>query len=426
MTLKLPALHWQIAAALAAALAAGFVFTDSTAFLTVADFIGALFLNALRMIIVPLIMASMMQAMLNLPESSSVSRLGVRFIAWIGGSTLIAILLALVLVNLFQPGVVDGQPAGAALGLSEDTDAVLEVVETHGAGAVTGIFLRMLPPNIVAAAAEGQMLGLIVFSLLFGFFAARLPAALAENQRTFWQAVYDVMLRITGLVMRFAPIGVFGLVSATVARTGWSAFGPLAVFFFCVVAALALHLLLVLPGLLRVLAGVSGMRHLRAMSPALLTAFSTSSSAATLPISLDCVQNRAGVSKPTAGFTLPLGATINMNGTALYECAAALFIAQAYGLDLSFATQFLVVVLALLTSVGVAGVPSASLVAIAVILSAVGLPLEGVGLILVVDRVLDMARTAINVFGDTCGAVILARGEGETPYSEATPPPQTP
>lgn len=421
--MTLPALHWQIAAALVAAVACGFAFADAPVFLVLANFFGELFLNALRMIIVPLIVASMMQAMLNLPASSSLPRLGLRFLLWIVASTAIAILLALVIVNWLQPGIIDGQPAGDALGLDEDTEEVLEVVEAQGVEAVTGIFLRMLPPNIVAAAAEGQMLGLIVFSLLFGYFASKLPRALADNQRHFWQSVYEVMLQITGLVMKFAPIGVFALVGATVARTGWSAFGPLAVFFFCVVAALAIHLFLVLPALVRLLAGVSGFRHLRAMSPALLTAFSTSSSAATLPITLNRVQKAAGVSQPTAGFTLPLGATVNMNGTALYECAAALFIAQAYGLDLTITTQVLIVVLALLTSIGVAGVPAASLVAIAVILGAIGLPLEGIGLILVVDRILDMMRTAVNVFSDTCGAVILARGEGESPYAAPAEPP---
>lgn len=411
-------LHWQIAIALLLAAVAGGLLGDSVAFIGVVDFLGQLFLNGLRMLIVPLIITSMMQAMLNLPAASSVGRLGGRLVAWIALSTLLAVMLGLLLVNTFQPGVIDGKPAGEALGLDANTGAVMERVKDAGTGDIAGIFLRMLPPNIVEAAADSQMLGIIVFSLLFGFFASRLDNPLRETQVRFWQGAYETMLRITGLIMRFAPIGVFALVSETVAKTGWQAIGPLLMFFLCVVAALLLHLLVVLPALLRLLGGVSGWHHLRGMMPALLTAFSTSSSAATLPVSIDCVQRRAGVSPSTAGFVLPLGATINMNGTALYECAAALFIAQAYGLDLSLSMQFLVVVLALLTSVGVAGVPSASLVAIAVILGAVGLPLEGVGLILAVDRILDMMRTAVNVYGDTCGAVIIARGEGEHPYSD--------
>jgi Na+/H+-dicarboxylate symporter len=168
-----------------------------------------------------------------------------------------------------------------------------------------------------------------------------------------------------------------------------------------------------LPLILKLVARVSPTRHFKAMMPVLLMAFSTSSSSATLPVTMDSVETRAGVSNRVAGFTLPLGATVNMDGTALYECVAAMFIAQAYGLHLSFATQFTVVVIALLTSIGVAGIPSASLVAIGVILTSIGLPLEGVGLILVVDRVLDMCRTAVNVFSDTCCAVTIARLEGE-------------
>lgn len=413
-------LHWQIAIALLLAAVAGALLGDSVAFVSVVDFLGQLFLNGLRMLIVPLIITSMMQAMLNLPAASSVGRLGGRLVAWIALSTLLAVMLGLLLVNTFQPGVIDGKPAGEALGLDADTATVMERVKDAGTGDIAGIFLRMLPPNIVEAMADSQMLGIIVFSLLFGYFASRLDSPLRDSQVHFWQGAYETMLRITGLIMRFAPIGVFALVSETVAKTGWQAVGPLLSFFLCVVVALLLHLLVVLPALLRLLGGVSGWHHLRGMMPALLTAFSTSSSAATLPVSIDCVQRRAGVSPSTAGFVLPLGATINMNGTALYECAAALFIAQAYGLDLSLSMQFLVVLLALLTSVGVAGVPSASLVAIAVILGAVGLPLEGVGLILAVDRILDMMRTAVNVYGDTCGAVIIARGEGEQPYANQT------
>jgi Na+/H+-dicarboxylate symporter len=168
-----------------------------------------------------------------------------------------------------------------------------------------------------------------------------------------------------------------------------------------------------LPLLLRVIAGVSPARHLAAMAPALLTAFSTASSSATLPLTLDCVEKRAGVSNRVTSFVLPLGATVNMDGTALYECVAAMFIAQAYGIHLGFASQFTVVLVALLTSVGVAGIPAASLVAITVILGTIGLPLEAVGLILAVDRVLDMCRTSVNVFSDSCGAVLVARLEGE-------------
>lgn len=221
-------------------------------------------------------------------------------------------------------------------------------------------------------------------------------------------------MKITDWVMKFAPIGVFALVAKVVASTGFAAFQPLIAFFFTVLGALAIHLLIVLPLMLRFIGGVNPWYHFQAMSPALLMAFSTASSSATLPVSMECVEKRAGVSNRTTSFVLPLGATVNMDGTALYECVAALFIAQAYGLDLDFTTQFTVVLVALLTSIGVAGIPAASLVAITIILTAIGLPIEAVGLILAVDRVLDMCRTSVNVFSDSCGAVLIGRLEGET------------
>jgi proton glutamate symport protein len=258
------------------------------------------------------------------------------------------------------------------------------------------------------------MLGLIVFALLFGIFMLRIGAEHAQTLKSFWQGVFEVMMAITLFVMRFAPLGVFGLVAKTITTTGFAAFAPLAVFFFTVVAALVLHTFVSLALMLKVLGRVNPFLHYRAMVPAMLTAFSTASSSATLPVTIECLEKNVGVSNRTSSFVLPLGATINMDGTALYECAAALFIAQAYGLDLSFAQQFLVVILALLTSIGVAGIPAASLVAISVILTAIGLPLEGIGLLLVTDRILDMMRTAVNVFSDTCCAVIVASTEGET------------
>jgi Na+/H+-dicarboxylate symporter len=221
------------------------------------------------------------------------------------------------------------------------------------------------------------------------------------------------MMRMTEWVMMFAPIGVFGLVARTVAKTGFDAAAPLIVFALTVIAALILHAAVTLPILLRLVARVSPLALYRAMAPALLTAFSTASSSATLPITMDCIETKAGVSNRISSFVLPLGATVNMNGTALYECVAAMFIAQAYGLQLGFGVQFSIVVIALATSVGVAGIPSASLVAIAIILSAVGLPVEAIGVLFVFDRLLDMARTSINILGDGCCAVIVARLEGE-------------
>lgn len=412
-------MHWKILIALGLAVLAGAVTDESTRLLGVSlleayGFVGQLFLNALKMLVVPLIVASIISAMANLGQGASLGRLGAKTALYYATTSLIAIVIGLTLVNLTEPGVIDGRPAGEILGLEEDAKAVASAVEARSEAGLSDVLLRVIPANVFAAAAEGEMLGLIVFSLLFGFFISRLPdRELRGNLTRFWNGTLEVMMRMTGLVMRFAPIGVFALVAKVVAVAGVDAFRPLAAFFFTVFGALALHVAITLPLLLRLVGGVSPLRHFHAMMPALLMAFSTSSSAATLPVTFRCVEKRAGVSNQTSGFVLPLGATINMDGTALYECVAALFIAQAYGLDLSFTQQFVVVGLALLTSIGVAGIPSASLVAIAVILSVFGLPIEGVGLILAVDRVLDMLRTSVNVFSDSCGAVIIGRSEGE-------------
>jgi Na+/H+-dicarboxylate symporter len=270
-----------------------------------------------------------------------------------------------------------------------------------------------VPENVVKAAVEGQMLGLIFFALLFGYFMTRIGDELAGTLYNFWDGVFHVMMLMTEWIMKFAPIGVFGLVAREISQSGFSAARPLAIFTITVLSALLVHVLLTLPAFLRFLGGVSPYKMFPAMAPAMLTAFSTASSSATLPITMDCVEDKLGVSNKVSSFVLPLGATVNMNGTALYECAAAIFLAQAYGLDLTFAVQFIIVITALLTSIGVAGVPSASLVAISIILVAVGLPIEGIAYLLVFDRILDMARTAVNVFGDSCCAVIVARLSGE-------------
>lgn len=420
------ALHWQILIALALAVVAGLITGKEMAILGVSfyqlyDFLGTLFLNALKMLIVPLIVSSIIVGMMGIGSGEALGRLGGKTLIYYASTSLLAILIGLLVVNLMSPGIVDGEPARDMIGLSADVEQVTNSLEGKGAGDIVSVFLRMVPANIISAAADGQMLGLIFFSLLFGYFLARIRDPQATTLKNFWQGVLDVMMEITTWVMRFAPLGVFALVAKVIASSGVEAFKPLAVFFFTVLIALALHLLVTLPLILRFIARVSPQRHFQAMAPALLTAFSTSSSSATLPLTMDCVEQRAGVSNRVSSFTLPLGATVNMDGTALYECVAAMFIAQAYGLDLSFTTQFVIVLVALLTSIGVAGIPSASLVAISIILAAIGLPMEAVGLILAVDRILDMCRTAVNVFSDSVAAVVIARLEGETGVLQQSP-----
>ncbi|ORU90551.1 MAG: sodium:dicarboxylate symporter [Cycloclasticus sp. symbiont of Poecilosclerida sp. M] len=411
-------LHWQIFIAIGLALAAGLLTGEEAGFGTFRfydayAFLGTLFLNALKMLIVPLILASIICGIANMGDLTGLGRLGGKTITYYLCTSLIAILIGLILVNIIEPGIIDGEPVRDRVGLSENVEEITAKVSGKGAGDITGVFLRMVPTNIVAAAANGQMLGLIFFGLLFGYFMTQVEGQKKGVLLSFWNAVLEVMMKMTDWVMKFAPIGVFGLVAKVVASTGLDAFLPLLYFFFTVVLALLIHFTLVMSSALKYIGRVNPLRHYKAMLPALLTSFSTSSSSATLPITLECVEKNANVSNRTSSFVLPLGATINMDGTALYECVAAMFIAQAYGLELGLTTQFLIVLTALVTSIGVAGIPAASLVAISIILLTIGLPLEAIGLILAVDRVLDMCRTSVNVFSDSCGAVIIARSEGE-------------
>ena len=280
----------------------------------------------------------------------------------------------------------------------------------------------MLPSNIVKAAADGQLLGLLVFSLMFGIAMTQFPTQQMQPMKDFFQSLNDVMIKITHWIMLCAPFGIFGMMVNTVYNSGADVFLLLAPYFFTVLIALALHMFLVLPLILKFIGKVSPIAHFKGMKTALLTAFSTSSSSATLPVTMRCVQDNAGVSKKTASFTLPLGATVNMDGTALYECIAVIFVAQVMGLEMTFVAQMLVVISALLTSIGVAGVPSASMVAILIIMNNSGIPDadNAILALFAVDRLLDMSRTAVNVFGDSCAAVVIAKHEGEDIYQNST------
>ncbi len=417
-------LHWQIAIAILLALFAGIstgllpADSEGRGFLTASyGFVGDLFVNALKMLIVPLITSSIIVGVAGMGKGSAIGRLGARTLLFYATTGLAAILVGLVLVNIFQPGIYNGEPAKQLLALEASTADVEDRVGGRDAGDVVEIFIRMIPPNIIAAAANGEMLGLIFFSLLFGYFMTRLDDAYAGTLYRFWEAVFEVMMGMTDLIMRFAPIGVFGLIAGVIASLDFSEVRDfltiLTKYALIVAGALAIHTFLTLPLFLRSIARVRPAAMFNGTAPALLTAFSTASSSATLPVTMECVEDNVGVSKKIASFVLPLGATVNMNGTALYECVAAMFIAQAYGLEITLGVQFIIVLTALVTSIGVAGVPQASLVAIAIILQTIGLPLEAIGVLFVFDRILDMARTAVNVFGDACCATIVARLEGE-------------
>lgn len=381
-------------------------------------FAGDLFLRLLQMVVVPLVATSIITSVARLGRDKAFARLGLKTIAYFAATTLLAATLGLVVMNLARPGDVPPDvSAKLRASVPESIGEAGAALDRKSAADLADVVSRAVPRNIVAAMSDNrEMLAVIFFALLFGFFSGRLPDGRRETFQGFWESANDVMLAITHGVMRVAPAGIFALIARTVQQSGGAVLGPLALFFACVAGALAIHMFVTLAVLMRALGGFRPWRHYRAMAPALLTAFSTASSSATLPVTLECLEKNAKVSPRIAGFVTPLGATVNMDGTALYECAVVMFIAQLYGISLDIPQQVLVVVLALLTSVGVAGIPAASLVAIVIILQAVGLPLEAVAIVMATDRILDMMRTAVNVFGDSCGAAIIARSEGERIY----------
>ena len=391
-------LHWQILIGLVAGLVVGVVFGESATYVSP---LGDVFLRLLRMVIVPLVVSSLVVGTTGIGDATKVGRLGGRAALYYTGTSAASILAGLVAVNLMRPGV------GAEVPLQE-----IPADLAAGVGSFGDILMRIIPQNPIAAMVEGDMLGVIFFSLLMGIFTNQLPARQRQTIVRGFSALFDLMMRITDFVLRLAPLGVFALMAKVVGSAGLEVFGPLLWYMATVVVSLGLHAGITLPLALHFFAGINPRQYLEAVSPALLTAFSSASSSATLPLTMDCVERRAGIPNEVSSFVLPLGATVNMDGTALYECVAAMFIAQAYGIELSFTQQILVFFTALLASIGAAGIPMAGLVMITVVLRAVGLPLEGVGLILAVDRILDMCRTSVNVWSDTVGAAVISKWEG--------------
>ncbi|MEX1111287.1 MAG: dicarboxylate/amino acid:cation symporter [Chthoniobacterales bacterium] len=386
---------------------------------SVVTFAGDLFLRLLQMIVVPLVFTSILTSVARLGRDQAFARLGWKTVAFFTTTTVLAAVVGLVVFNVVQPGKVAPEVSAALrASVPESVGEVREGLTGKSTGDLADVIRRAVPVNLFAAMSDNrEMLAVIFFALLFGFYSGRLPDGRREAFQGFWENANEVMLAITHAIMRVAPFGIFALIARTVQDSGGAALGPLALFFLCVAGGLLFHLFVTLAILMRVFGGFRPWAHYRAMAPALLTAFSTASSSATLPVTLECLEKNAKVSPRIAGFVAPLGSTVNMDGTALYECAVVLFIAQLYGVSLDWSQQMLVVVLALLTSVGVAGIPAASLVAIVIILQALGLPLEAIAIVMATDRVLDMMRTAVNVFGDSCGAAVIARSEGEPVYS---------
>jgi proton glutamate symport protein len=398
-------LHWQILIALVLAILFGFFFPQDVQYV---KWMGDMFLRGLKMIIVPLILTSIVTGVANIGDAQDLGKLGLKTIVYYITTSLFAILTGLLLVNFIQPGV------GADLGFSKSIEGI--DVSSQGLG---NVLMKMVPTNIFQALASADMLAIIFFSILVGFFLMKIAKEYKDPLLNLFNGGFELMMKITSFVIKFTPVGIFGIVAAVVAEQAGDRQAllditqRLGMYMAAVLGGLFFHAFITLPVLLRLIGKVNPYKHFQAMTTPLLTAFSTSSSSATLPLTMDAVENNVGVSNKITSFVLPLGATVNMDGTALYECVAAMFIAQAYGIHLSFLSQIVVVFTALLASIGAAGIPMAGLVMITVILSAVGLPLEGVGLILAVDRILDMCRTTVNVWSDSCGSAIIAKTEGE-------------
>jgi Na+/H+-dicarboxylate symporter len=352
--------------------------------------------------------------MTQIGSAGSLGRLGAKTIVYYLATSTIAILTGLLFVNLIRPG------ENADIGFRQEVEGLDLEAKSFGQ-----TLIEIIPDNVFQAFSDGNILSIIFFSLLFGFFITQVGGKHKETLTNFFDAAFAVIMKITLLIIRITPYGVFGIVAGNVSRIIVEQGGDtsalvvvgekLGLYMITVFLSLLVHALITLPLIQRFIGRISPWKHFQAVSTPLVTAFSTSSALATLPLTLEAVEHNDGVSNKVSSFTLPLGATINMDGTALYECVAAVFIAQAYGLELGFAEQAMVVITALLASIGAAAIPMAGLFMITIILSALGLPLEGVGMIVAVDRILDMFRTATNVWSDTTGAVVIARSEGEEP-----------
>ncbi|MDO9511313.1 MAG: dicarboxylate/amino acid:cation symporter [Bacteroidales bacterium] len=399
------ALHWQILIALVAGVIFGLTMSPYASYVT---WMGDVFLRALKMIIVPLILSSIITGVAGIGNAENLGRLGIKTMGFYLLTSLMAIITGVLLVNYFQPGT------GADLGLKSDIGELAAVTKP-----ISQTLIEIIPDNLLKSFADGNMLSVIFFAILMGFFITRTSRKTNQYLRGFFESIFEVIMKITLFIIRFTPLGIFGIVSGVVSaqanNEGWisNISGSLGLYMLLVVAGILIHGLITMSIILKTIGKLNPLLHLKNMSTVLLTAFSTSSSNATLPLTMSEVENKDGVSNKIASFTLPLGATINMNGTALYECIAVLFIAQAYGIDLNFGQQMIVVLTAMLAAIGSAGIPMAGIVMMTLIMSAVGIPLEGIGLILAVDRPLDMMRTAMNVYGDTCAAAVIAKSEGE-------------
>jgi len=365
-----------------------------------------IFLRLLRMAIMPLIITSLTAAVIKVGGRKDLGALGAKTFAYYITSSLLAILTGQILVNILKPGI------GSAIEFQEEVTEIPAAAQ----GPVE-LILNVIPENPFQAMAEGTVLPVIFFCILFGYFVTRLDEPHRSTLGDLFQGAFKAMMKLTYAVIWTAPLGVFGINARIVATTGLEAFRSLGFYFVIVLVGLFVHAVVTLPLLTYLVARRNPYRHFLGMPPALITGFSTGSTIVTLPLTMKAVTEHSGVSNKISSFVLPIGATVNMDGTALYECVAVIFIAQIYGFTLGFDQQLIIVITALLASIGAASVPMSGLVMMSIILGAVGLPLEGVAVILAVDRVLDMFRTMVNVLSDSFGAVIVAKLDGEDPLN---------
>ena len=370
---------------------------------------GKLFLSSLKMIVVPLVFVSIICGTTAIKDASQLGRLGLRTLGLYFFTTIVAISIALFISHIIQPGlhfnlqeaaqVVGGVGAGASF-KAPTPPSLLHTLST------------LIPSNPFQSLASGNMLQIIIFAIIFGF-AIILSGEKGERVANFFNNLNEVVGKMIFMVLYLAPIGVFCLVAKTFAQQGLKAFAPLSWYFVCVILALAIQFGVVYPLLLKILSGLNPITMIKKFYSVLLFAFSTSSSNATIPIHIDTLEEKMGVPRSISSFVVPLGATINMDGTAIMQGVATLFIAQAYNIDIGFTGILMVIVTATLASVGTAAIPSAGLITLALVLKQVQLPTEGIALILGIDRLLDMLRTSVNVTGDAVVSCITASRENK-------------
>jgi len=365
-------------------------------------FIGTIFLNALKMVVVPLIVASMIVGVTSLGDIRRLGRTTGKTLLYYLATTGFSVLIGIILVNIVRPGV----------GIEIFGSTVPDIVADSREKTLVDVIVSLIPDNLFGAAAEGQILPLIIFSLIFG----GVLTAIGNQGRTvinFFEGINAAIMKLVILIIYFAPVGIFALIGSIIAENRDSIpqlVSGLGLYSLTVILGLLVHATIILPAILRLFGKKKPLRYFLNMGQSLATAFTTASSSASLPVTMECVKEKNKVDSRAASFVLPLGATINMDGTALYEAVAALFIAQIYGIDLSIGAQIVIFFTATLASIGAAGIPHAGTVTMVFVLSAVGLPLEGIGLIWAIDWFLDRCRTTVNVWGDSIGAAVI----GET------------